>query len=256
MCISTPSPLGIVTSTHQPPPSHRDEHTPTHPEVYPAGFPQNDRQRPPCHSSEINADRDAAGGSTGMRWDWDWDVTMEGPRGENLNGQTESTHRAFLVRVKLPKDEEMDYENGRSDRSEYREINDEEHGHGRETRRGGSGGEVRTKESVSCGGTEAKRWNCRRRCPNGRVVARVEKRYRERPYESGDQMKGLSSGATQIARRKREKRAEERNKSNAGTGSVQMKGRGERWIPLTCVGIRSAVQRRQHGAIRVESGEV
>jgi hypothetical protein len=38
---------------------------------------------------------------------------------------------------------------------------------------------VRTKESVSCGGTEAKRWNCRRRCPNGRVVARVEKRYRE-----------------------------------------------------------------------------
>jgi hypothetical protein len=76
------------------------------------------------------------------------------------------------------------------------------------------------------------------------------------PYESGDQMKGLSSGATQIARRKREKRAEERNKSNAWTGSVQMKGRGERWIPLTCVGIRSAVQRRQHGAIRVESGEV
>ncbi|KAJ7252260.1 hypothetical protein C8J57DRAFT_1474304 [Mycena rebaudengoi] len=56
-------PLGIVTSTHQPPPSHRYERTPTHPEVYPAGFPQNDRQRPPCHSSEKNADRDAAGGS-------------------------------------------------------------------------------------------------------------------------------------------------------------------------------------------------
>ncbi|KAJ7263380.1 hypothetical protein C8J57DRAFT_1470721 [Mycena rebaudengoi] len=255
--------------------------TPTHPEVYPAGFPQNDRQRPPCHSSEKNADRDAAGGSNkvgdrnemglGLGLGHD-DGRTEGKELERPNGKraprVSRQGQAAMSRVEKEDDEEMDYENGRSDRWNTEKLTMRSMGTDEKrdevevvgNREGSMGGCLHgSRKGIgkiwrsgkqrdpgtaqrAKGRREGDGWECDDRegsgktkrkplpisrswssasaeglCLNVRLRQSVvrgrtspvmhfrcgdssKKRF-SRPYESGDQMKGLSSGATQIVRR-------------------------------------------------------